>query len=94
MFAAIGECMLELRRDAAGGHHLGFGGDTLNTAVYVARYGAEAGIAVDYVTGGVLHAQAGDAAAGNGHAVLTTTGPIGRPAWLHQSIPQRSGAPK
>ncbi len=50
LFAAIGECMLELRRDAGGGHRLGFGGDTLNTAVYMARYGAEAGIAVDYVT--------------------------------------------
>jgi 2-dehydro-3-deoxygluconokinase len=50
LFAAIGECMLELRRAADGGYRLGYGGDTLNTAVYVARHAAEAGIAVDYVT--------------------------------------------
>lgn len=44
--AAIGECMLEL--SSAGGRRfdLSFGGDTLNTAVYLARLG----IAVDYVT--------------------------------------------
>lgn len=46
--ASIGECMIEL---AAGDskpdlRRLGFGGDTLNTAVYLARLG----IAVDYVT--------------------------------------------
>ena len=33
----IGECMVELSGDAAKGWHLGFGGDTLNTAVYLAR---------------------------------------------------------
>ncbi|SIS91936.1 sugar kinase [Insolitispirillum peregrinum] len=43
--AALGECMLELRQ-GPGGLVLGFGGDTLNTAVYMARLGA----AVDYVT--------------------------------------------
>ncbi len=48
--AAIGECMLEL--SAAGGDasagklQLAYGGDTLNTAVYLARLGAP----VDYVT--------------------------------------------
>ena len=50
LFAAIAQCMLESRTRAAGGHRRGFGGDTLNTAVYVARYGSQAGIAVDYVT--------------------------------------------
>lgn len=44
--ACIGECMIELTEGA--GHQLtrGFGGDTLNTAVYLARLG----IGVDYVT--------------------------------------------
>ena len=44
--ASIGECMIELSQ--AGGNLLarGFGGDTLNTAVYLARLG----VAVDYVT--------------------------------------------
>ncbi|WP_119300393.1 sugar kinase [Dongia deserti] len=46
--ASIGECMLELsaadsQRDL---RRLGFGGDTLNTAVYLARLG----VSVDYVT--------------------------------------------
>lgn len=50
--AVIGECMLELSRQspASTGHsipmNLSYGGDTLNTAVYLARQG----IAVDYVT--------------------------------------------
>jgi 2-dehydro-3-deoxygluconokinase len=33
----IGECMAELSGDASGGYRLGFGGDTLNTALYMAR---------------------------------------------------------
>jgi 2-dehydro-3-deoxygluconokinase len=44
--ATIGECMVELRELAQGQLSRGFGGDTLNTAVYLARLG----IAVDYVT--------------------------------------------
>lgn len=52
--AAVGECMAELRlRAGAGGHAgaaldaaIGFGGDTLNFAIYMARQG----VAVDYVT--------------------------------------------
>ncbi|MEW6639179.1 MAG: sugar kinase [Pseudomonadota bacterium] len=44
--ACIGECMIELTQ-AAGGHLArGYGGDTLNTATYLARLG----VAVDYVT--------------------------------------------
>jgi len=44
--ACIGECMIELT-EAAGGHLArGYGGDTLNTATYLARLG----VAVDYVT--------------------------------------------
>jgi 2-dehydro-3-deoxygluconokinase len=48
--AAIGECMLELTHRAAHTLALGFGGDTLNTALYLARIGASRDIAVDYVT--------------------------------------------
>ena len=44
--ACIGECMVELREQSDGQLHRGFGGDTLNTAVYLARLG----VAVDYVT--------------------------------------------
>jgi 2-dehydro-3-deoxygluconokinase len=46
--ASIGECMIELATVEAKPElrHLGFGGDTLNTAVYLARLG----IAADYVT--------------------------------------------
>ncbi|MGO8909926.1 MAG: sugar kinase [Bradyrhizobium sp.] len=48
--ACIGECMIELKQ-AQGDSHGGlfsraFGGDTLNTAVYLARLGVE----VDYIT--------------------------------------------
>jgi 2-dehydro-3-deoxygluconokinase len=44
--ACIGECMVELREEPDGRMARGFGGDTLNTAVYLARLG----VAVDYVT--------------------------------------------
>ncbi|PWC55263.1 sugar kinase [Azospirillum sp. TSO22-1] len=44
--ASLGECMLELVRRPDGTLTMGFGGDTLNTAVYLARLG----VAVDYVT--------------------------------------------
>lgn len=44
--ASLGECMIELFRRPDGSTVLGFGGDTLNTAVYMARLGC----AVDYVT--------------------------------------------
>jgi len=44
--ASIGECMVELRELPQALLSRGFGGDTLNTAVYLARLG----IAVDYVT--------------------------------------------
>lgn len=39
--ACIGECMVELAPDGAGGYVRGFGGDTLNTATYLARLGVE-----------------------------------------------------
>lgn len=48
--ATIGECMIELRHTDSQTLKLGFGGDTLNTAVYLARAGRSAGIEVDYVT--------------------------------------------
>jgi 2-dehydro-3-deoxygluconokinase len=44
--ACIGECMIELKQAQGGLYSRGFGGDTLNTAVYLARLGAE----VDYLT--------------------------------------------
>ncbi|WP_289851875.1 sugar kinase [Saccharophagus degradans] len=44
--AAIGECMLELSPANQTDYSLGFGGDTLNTAIYFARLGGE----VDFVT--------------------------------------------
>ncbi|WOH38174.1 sugar kinase [Thalassotalea fonticola] len=47
--ASIGECMLELSSEqgtAFGTQVLRFGGDTLNTAIYMARQG----VSVDYVT--------------------------------------------
>ena len=44
--AAIGECMIELSDTGDGRLSLAYGGDSLNTSVYLARLGA----AVDYVT--------------------------------------------
>src|ERR1700755_3245748 len=47
--ACIGECMIELKQAQGAGGGLfscGYGGDTLNTAVYLARLGAGA----DYIT--------------------------------------------
>src|SRR5689334_14172040 len=44
--ACIGECMIELRQAPGGLFSRGFGGDTLNTAVYLTRLG----IATDYIT--------------------------------------------
>jgi 2-dehydro-3-deoxygluconokinase len=44
--AALGECMVELFRKPDGSVAMGFGGDTLNTAIYMARLG----LAVDYAT--------------------------------------------
>jgi 2-dehydro-3-deoxygluconokinase len=44
--ACIGECMVELSEHPDGTLTRGFGGDTLNTALYLARLG----VAVDYIT--------------------------------------------
>jgi 2-dehydro-3-deoxygluconokinase len=44
--ACIGECMIELKQAHGGLYTRGFGGDTLNTAIYLARLGID----VDYVT--------------------------------------------
>ena len=44
--ASIGECMIELKQAGGGLYSRGFGGDTLNTSVYLARLG----VAVDYIT--------------------------------------------
>ena len=44
--ACIGECMVELKQAETGLFSRGYGGDTLNTAVYLARLGAGA----DYIT--------------------------------------------
>jgi 2-dehydro-3-deoxygluconokinase len=48
--ASIGECMMELRHRSPTDLDLAFGGDTLNTAAYLARLGSAAGLSVDYVT--------------------------------------------
>lgn len=48
--AVIGECMLELKGEAFGSMTQGFGGDTFNTAVYLRRCGAAAGVEVAYAT--------------------------------------------
>ena len=44
--ASIGECMIELKPAAGGLYSRGYGGDTLNTSVYLARLG----VSVDYIT--------------------------------------------
>ena len=44
--ACIGECMVEFKEQPDGLFQRSYGGDTLNTAVYLARLG----VAVDYVT--------------------------------------------
>jgi 2-dehydro-3-deoxygluconokinase len=44
--ACIGECMIELKQADGGLYSRSYGGDTLNTAVYLARLGVE----VDYIT--------------------------------------------
>jgi 2-dehydro-3-deoxygluconokinase len=44
--ACIGECMIELKQAGNSLFSRGYGGDTLNTAVYLARLGA----GVDYIT--------------------------------------------
>ena len=46
----FGECMLELRGQAFGAMHQGFGGDTLNTAVYLARCAPARRLGVGYAT--------------------------------------------
>ncbi|APC18700.1 ketodeoxygluconokinase [Pseudomonas frederiksbergensis] len=47
--ALIGECMIELQQRADGSLQQSFGGDTLNTAVYLSRELGD-GATVDYVT--------------------------------------------
>jgi 2-dehydro-3-deoxygluconokinase len=44
--ACIGECMIELKKAEGGLYARGYGGDTLNTSVYLARLGVD----VDYLT--------------------------------------------
>ena len=48
--ALIGECMIELQEIQSEGLQQTFGGDTLNTAIYMARLGRSLPIQVDYVT--------------------------------------------
>lgn len=48
--AAIGECMIELSETRGAALQRAFGGDTLNTAIYLARCLKGTDIAVDYVT--------------------------------------------
>ncbi len=39
--ACIGECMIELKQAKGGLYSRGYGGDTLNTSVYLARLGID-----------------------------------------------------
>ena len=48
--ACIGECMVELAHLSATDLQLSFGGDTLNTAVYLKRMTRDHDVIVDYVT--------------------------------------------
>lgn len=48
--ALFGECMIELRGELFGTMQQTFGGDTLNTAVYLARLGKDYNIDVAYAT--------------------------------------------
>jgi 2-dehydro-3-deoxygluconokinase len=48
--ASIGECMIELSHRSPSELHLGFGGDTLNFAVYFARLTRGQDVRVDYVS--------------------------------------------
>ena len=48
--ASIGECMIELRHRSEQELDLAYGGDTLNTAVYLARLLQDREVSVDYVT--------------------------------------------
>src|SRR5271165_3619445 len=48
--ACIGECMIELNQRDSATLALAYGGDTLNTAVYLARVSRRDRVAVDYVT--------------------------------------------
>lgn len=47
---SIGECMVELHSTEPGQFHQSFGGDTLNTAVYMARLAAPGALEVTYAT--------------------------------------------
>ncbi|PXW97501.1 2-dehydro-3-deoxygluconokinase [Sphaerotilus hippei] len=49
--AVFGECMIELQGEPFGPLRQSYGGDTLNTAVYLARLGARHGIRACYATG-------------------------------------------
>ena len=51
LVALFGECMIELQGEAFGTMRQTFGGDTLNTAVYLARSGAARGVRASYATG-------------------------------------------
>src|SRR6185437_14145380 len=48
--ACIGECMIELNQRDPATLALAYGGDTLNTAVYLARVNPSARLTVDYMT--------------------------------------------
>lgn len=49
-FLAIGECMVELTHKSDRDLRLSFGGDTYNTALYLARSTAQEEVGVDYLT--------------------------------------------
>ncbi|WLH65976.1 sugar kinase [Pseudomonas sp. FP2300] len=48
--ALVGECMIEMRGEPGAAIMQTFGGDTLNTAVYLARLNPRGAVALDYMT--------------------------------------------
>jgi 2-dehydro-3-deoxygluconokinase len=67
---SIGECMVELSRRRDGAYALAYGGDTFNTAVYLARAGAPVAYATalgDDVYSGAIRALAESESVATGH---------------------------
>ena len=73
--ALLGECMIELRGQLFGTMQQYFGGDTLNTAVYLARLAADSPVNVAYATelgtDAMLQGQLPDVAARSGKKIAS-----------------------
>ena len=77
--ALLGECMIELRGQLFGTMQQYFGGDTLNTAVYLARLAADSPVNVadatefgtDAFSNAMLQGQSPDVAARSGNKIAS-----------------------